>query len=129
MSNAELIETLTNNSKLENCDSSFGCSRQNLSNRSNSLSESTGNSVAPGSISGSGPGINFNFTLEDKIPVYVRRRYQTQVRTKSFDILYVCLSKKADCLCINYLLLVYLILSYSLIFYCYRSFIFIFSVF
>ena len=81
MSNAELIETLTTNLKTtsENCDSSFGCNRQSLTNRSNSLSESASNSAALGSSAVSGPGVNFHFTLEDKLPIHVKRRYKTQV--------------------------------------------------
>lgn len=76
MAKAELIETLINSLKPENCDSSFRCSRQNVTNRNNSMSESTGSSVALGSSGVLEPVIHF--TLEDKL-VQVSRRYKTQV--------------------------------------------------
>lgn len=77
----ELVDTLTTSAEAisDVAENTVGCSRQDGSNR-NSLSETSGNQTAVGSIGGSGsPIVNFHIIVEEKLLVHARRRYEKQV--------------------------------------------------
>ena len=80
---AEIVETLTSNTETAMNDlteNSTGCGRQELGNRSNSISESCGNPLASGSSGASGsPMVNLHIVVEEKLPLHARRRYEKQV--------------------------------------------------
>jgi hypothetical protein len=79
---AEIVETLTSNAETSSdlTESSIGCGRQEVTNRSNSISESCGNPLASGSsgVLGS-PMVNLHIVVEEKLPLHARRRYEKQV--------------------------------------------------
>jgi len=84
MSLAEIVETLTSNAETTSdlTENSTGCGRQELTNRSNSISESSCNPLAGSSgssgVSGS-PMVNLHIVVEEKLPLHARRRYEKQV--------------------------------------------------
>lgn len=82
MSLGELIDTLKNSAEVASdiTDSSPSFSRQEVTNRSNSLSESSGIQTTSSSfgIAGS-PIVNFHIVVEEKLQVHARKRYEKQV--------------------------------------------------
>lgn len=79
----ELIDVLKNNVEAasDQCDSLPSYTRsQDSTNRSNSLSESSGNQTVLSSAGIAGnPIVNFHIVIEEKLAIHARKRYEKQV--------------------------------------------------
>lgn len=83
MTIGELIDTLKSSAEATNdsTDTLASFTRQDTTNRSNSLSESSGSQTAATSIGIAGsPIVNFHIVIEEKLPVHARKRYEKQVK-------------------------------------------------
>ena len=84
----ELIDVLKNNVEAasDQCDSLPSYTRsQDSTNRSNSLSESSGNQTVLSSAGIAGnPIVNFHIVIEEKLAIHARKRYEKQVMCFSF---------------------------------------------